>query len=130
MSGQWIFVVAIALGSAAGGVLRYLAREYLPQVIPLSFPLATLVVNVVGCFIAGILLVYWQSCQVAPVLKAALMVGFLGGLTTFSTFSLETLLLFQEHQYIKAITNVALNVALSLFAVFLGAWIGDRITQI
>lgn len=130
MSGQWVYIVAIAIGSAAGGVLRFLAREYLPQIIPLNFPLATLTVNVVGCFIAGIFLIYWQGSQVSPVLKAALMIGFLGGLTTFSTFSLDTLMLFQEHQYVKAITNIALNMALSLFAVFLGAWIGGRITQI
>ncbi|WP_144394800.1 fluoride efflux transporter CrcB [Pleionea sediminis] len=130
MSAQWIYIFAVASGSALGGVLRFLTREYLPVLVPIDFPIGTLVVNVLGCFVAGILLIYWQGVQVNPVLKAAIMIGFLGALTTFSSFSVDTLVLFQEQQFIKAVTNVALNMALSLIAVFLGAWIGGRITQI
>ena len=67
--------------------------------------------------------------MVSPVAKAALMVGFLGALTTFSSFSVDTLLLIEQQKLLKALLNIALNMSLSLIAVFLGAWIGGRIGQ-
>lgn len=129
MSGQSIILLAVALGSAAGGVLRYLVREWSLQWLPSSFPYGTLIVNVVGCLVAGCLLSYWQQTMVSPVVKASLMIGFLGALTTFSSFSVDTLLLIEQQKLLKAMLNIALNMSLSLIAVFLGAWIGGRIGQ-
>ena len=129
MSGQSIILLAVALGSAAGGVLRYLVREWSLQWLPSSFPYGTLIVNVVGCLVAGYLLSYWQQTMVSPVVKASLMIGFLGALTTFSSFSVDTLLLIEQQKLLKAMLNIALNMSLSLIAVFLGAWIGGRIGQ-
>ncbi|PWK53266.1 fluoride efflux transporter CrcB [Pleionea mediterranea] len=129
MSGQGIILLAVAIGSAAGGVLRYLVREWSVYWFSSSFPYGTLIVNVVGCLVAGCLLSYWQQTMVSPVAKAALMVGFLGALTTFSSFSVDTLLLIEQQKLLKALLNIALNMSLSLIAVFLGAWIGGRIGQ-
>ncbi len=123
------YIIAVALGSALGGVLRFLVREYSAYWLPLDFPLGTFIVNVVGCALAGFLFVYWQQVTMSPVFKAAIMVGVLGALTTFSTFSIETLQLIQQQQLVKAAINIALNVTICMIAVFFGAWIGGRIVQ-
>ncbi len=124
-----VYIIAVALGSALGGVLRFLVREYSAYWLPLDFPLGTFIVNVVGCALAGFLFVYWQQVTMSPVFKAAIMVGVLGALTTFSTFSIETLQLIQQQQLVKAAINIALNVTICMIAVFFGAWIGGRIVQ-
>lgn len=122
-------IIAVALGSALGGVTRFLTREYLPKLFPVDFPIGTLTVNLVGCLVAGFLFTYWQDHQVSQTTKAAIFIGFLGALTTFSSFSLDTLVMVQEQEMAKAGFNIALNLLLSLFAVFFGAWIGGRISS-
>jgi CrcB protein len=122
-------VLAVALGSAIGGVLRFLLRELTTYWLPIDFPLGTLMVNIVGCFFAGVLFTYWQQVSVSPVFKAAVMIGLLGALTTFSSFSIETLMQIQQHNLLKAGLNILLNVTICMIAVFFGAWIGGRIGQ-
>lgn len=101
----------IALGGAAGSVLRYL------MVSAIGAPLGTVVVNVVGCFAIGILFVVLGSREAWQVL---LMTGLLGGFTTFSAFSLDTLKLVEAGQPLQAAAYVLGSVALSLIAVALG----------
>ena len=129
MPSHWIALFAVALGSALGGMLRYWIRESMPHILPIPFPVATLLVNLVGCFMAGFLLIYWQQLSLSPYIKTAVMVGFLGALTTFSAFSLDTLLLVNQGFWLKAGWNIILNVLLSLLAVFTGAWLGGKISQ-
>ncbi|MCO7222754.1 fluoride efflux transporter CrcB [Pleionea sp. CnH1-48] len=129
MSTQWIYVFAVAIGGALGAVTRFLVREYLPLLVPVSFPLATLLVNVVGCFLAGLCLMYWQQAMVSTAMKLAIMIGFFGALTTFSSFSVDTLAMIENDQWLAALANVLLNVILSLIAVFAGAWLGVKIGQ-
>jgi fluoride exporter len=101
----------VALGGAIGSVLRYLAVQ------ALGAPLATLVVNVLGSFAIGALFVaLGPKMQYAPLL----MTGLLGGFTTFSAFSLDTLRLVEAGQVLQAALYVAGTVLLSLIAVALG----------
>lgn len=111
----------VGLGGAMGACLRYsisvlMARELL------RFPLATLVANVVGALLAGVIATwFWNRGQFGTPLQLLLVVGFLGGFTTFSTFSVETLRLIEEGAQALALLNVTVNLVGSLLAVFAGS---------
>lgn len=90
------------------------------QVFGSSFPFGTLLVNVLGSFLMGVIYALGQMSHISPELKALIGIGLLGALTTFSTFSNETLLLLQEGDWLKATLNVVLNLSLCLFMVYLG----------
>ncbi|MEX1186393.1 MAG: fluoride efflux transporter CrcB [Gemmatimonadaceae bacterium] len=110
----------IALGGAVGSVTRYLLGGVVQRTAGMAFPVGTLMVNVSGSFLAGFLLRYFMNVQTHPMLRAALIVGFCGGFTTFSAFTTETLGLFEGGEYARAALYVAASVALSLMAVFAG----------
>lgn len=113
----------VALGSALGGVARHgLSEAILRHADPAGVPWWTILVNVTGSFAIGYL-----AQSVAPdstELRALLMVGLLGGYTTFSAFSLQTLDLARNGDWTGAALNVALSVVLCLVAVAAGAWAG------
>ncbi len=89
-----------------------------------SFPIATLGINVLGSFLMGFLfIVTLDRITISPSLRTGILTGGLGGFTTFSTFSMETLLLAEEGEVLKAATYVALSIALGLLAVFSGAYL-------
>ena len=117
-------ILSVALGGSLGAVLRFILSFYINKLS--SFPLGTLSVNILGSFIIGFLFLYFEQ-SIAPNLKAMLMTGFLGALTTFSTFSLETLLLLQEGLVSKAFLNIVLNVSLSLLATLFGMMVFKKI---
>jgi CrcB protein len=110
----------VALGGSIGAVFRYLISILMIQLFGSSFPFGTLVVNIIGSFLMGVIYALGQVSDVSPELKALVGVGLLGALTTFSTFSNETLLLMQQGDWLKAVTNIALNLCLCLFMVYLG----------
>lgn len=95
-------LLAIAGAGAIGSVSRYALGVYVQRVSHVAFPLGTLVVNVLGCFLIGLLAGHFMNDESAPVVQNALVVGFCGGFTTFSAFSLETLGLLAGGQYVKA----------------------------
>ena len=109
--------VAVALGGAAGSLARWQLGIWLRAAG--GFPYATLLVNVSGSFLIGLLAAYCAKQTPAEWLRLGLMTGVLGGFTTFSAFSLETLLL-AKTQPTTALLNVALNLGLSLAACALG----------
>tara|TARA_R110002050_G_scaffold71714_1_gene154233 strand:- start:5237 stop:5611 length:375 start_codon:yes stop_codon:yes gene_type:complete len=113
-------VILVALGGSIGAVLRYLLSIFMIQLFGSSFPFGTLLVNLLGSFLMGVVYALGQLSHVSPEIKALVGIGLLGALTTFSTFSNETLLLLQEGLWHKAILNVLLNVTLCLFMVYLG----------
>lgn len=113
-------VLLVALGGSIGAVFRYLMSIFMIQVFGSSFPFGTLLVNVLGSFLMGVVYALGQLSHISPELKALIGVGLLGALTTFSTFSNETLLLMQEGDWLKATLNVVLNLSLCLFMVYLG----------
>ena len=92
-----------------------------------QFPYGTLVVNVTGCLLMGLLfaIISERFDSIAPQLRALLLIGFLGGYTTFSTFSIETLSLFESGAWGYAALNIVLQLVLSLLAVGIGV-IGGR----
>ena len=91
-----------------------------------GFPWGTLVVNSLGSLLVGFLFVYLvERSAVSEVLRAALFIGLLGGFTTFSTFSLETLVLIEEASYLKAVINIFISVVLCLG----GAWLGMTLAR-
>lgn len=110
----------IALGGAGGSVLRYLLGSAIQRGSGSGFPIGTLVVNVSGCFLIGILVRQFLNMQLSHDLRALLIVGFCGGFTTFSTFSAETLALIEGGEYARAIAYVLLSVGVCLLATLAG----------
>ena len=113
------FLLAVGIGGFIGAILRFSSSYYINKLIGASFPFGTLGVNVIGSFLIGFLALYFEQ-TIAPNAKALLITGMLGALTTFSTFSLETVLMLQQGLYTKAFFNVALNVLFTLSATVAG----------
>ena len=119
-------LAAIAIGGAAGSVLRYGVSQGIHTLVGRGFPWGTLVVNSLGSLLVGFIFVYLvERSAVSDVLRAALFIGLLGGFTTFSTFSLETLVLIEEASYLKAVINIFISVVLCLG----GAWLGMTLAR-
>jgi len=110
----------IALGGAAGSLLRYLVGGAVQRTSASGFPIGTMFVNVSGCFLIGILVRQFLNMQISPELRALLIVGFCGGFTTFSTFSAETLGLIEGGEYGRAASYIIMSVVLCLAATFMG----------
>lgn len=111
----------IAIGSAIGGMSRYLVGGAFQRLTAGTFPVGTLLVNVTGSFLLGVILRYGvETPSLTPELRAFLTVGFCGGYTTFSTFSYETAALMEDGEWTRAASYVALSVGISLLATFIG----------
>jgi CrcB protein len=118
----------IAIGSALGGVARYLLGGLVQRVSAGSFPTGTLVINVTGSFLLGLLYRYAsESAAITPELRAALTIGFCGGYTTFSTFTYETIRLLEDGEVGRALAYVGLSVGVSLGAMVLGLAAGREL---
>lgn len=109
----------IGIGGGAGSIMRYLFGMYFTN-SSRSFPYATFTVNVIGALLIGLLMGYLQKPNSLQVLSPILVVGFCGGFTTFSTFSKETVLLFQQQQWVLGFIYVILSLVCCLVATFLG----------
>ncbi len=108
-----------------GALMRYWVSVGVHGVLGRGFPYGTLAVNVLGSALIGVLSVlFLERLVVGPQWRAALLVGFLGAFTTFSTFSYETLMLVEQGLWLRAATNVGANVLLCLLAVWIGASLG------
>src|SRR5438270_11558641 len=112
----------VAVGSAVGGVARFALASIVQQRVGPNFPVGTLVVNITGSFLLGLLLRYALATDaISPELRALLTTGFCGGYTTFSTFTYDTLVLMEEGGgHGRAGLYVLLSVVLSLVAAWLG----------
>lgn len=114
----------VAFGSGIGGLLRYVISDFVYKYSTSLFPYGTLTVNVVGSFLLGLILFYLDSLKlISSEMRLFLTIGLCGGLTTFSTFSYETVKLIQDSEYLLAGTNVLLNVFITLLAILLAAFI-------
>jgi len=120
--------LAIAAGGALGALLRYWVSTASHALLGGGFPFGTLLVNALGSLAMGFLAVlFLDRAALGPELRAAVLVGVLGSFTTFSTFSLETLSLLENGSRLKALANVAANLALCLLAVWLGVTAGRKL---
>ena len=114
-------VLAVAAGGACGALMRFWAMQGVHALLGRGFPLGTLVVNVTGSVAMGaVYVLFSERYDLAPEWRAALTIGFLGAFTTFSTFSMDTLLLVHQGDHLKAGMNILLSVALCLA----GCWLG------
>lgn len=118
--------LAVGIGGFIGAIARYFLSTQVQKMWLVNFPIGTLAVNVLGSLVIGFLFAYFEQV-VNPYLKLLLVTGLLGALTTFSTFSLETLLMLQDGFYQRAFLNVTLNVILSISATFLGLIIFNKL---
>ncbi|MDH3378976.1 MAG: fluoride efflux transporter CrcB [Gammaproteobacteria bacterium] len=120
-------LLVIALGGAVGAVLRYLGSEATYRILGRGFPYGTLAVNVVGSFCIGYLFAgFTERFSVGALWHAALFAGLLGGFTTFSAFSLDTMQMIQSGQIGKALLNIVLSVGFCLA----GAWGGMTVAKV
>lgn len=109
----------VSLGAGIGGAFRYWLSGFVHNVLPAYFPFGTLAVNILGSFILGIIIFYFDENElISQNIKLLLTVGFCGGFTTFSTFSLETINLMRESELILAFFNILLNILLCLVGVY------------
>ncbi len=116
-------ILAIFLGGGTGAVLRYLTGIFMLKNLSENLPLATFFVNFAGSFIIGILYVFFiDKPEINPALKLSLTVGFCGGLTTFSTFSLELTEMIKNSQFLHAGIYSFLSVIVCVMAVYAGVW--------
>lgn len=111
----------VAIGGAVGASLRYGCTVWLTAMLGKGFPYATLTVNIIGSFLMGVLFSLLEHGILADLPWRSLFgIGLLGALTTFSTFSMDTLLLLQQGEWQKALLNILLNVLVCIAA----AWCG------
>ena len=111
----------VALGSAIGGVSRYLVGGLVQRLWNTTFPTGTLFVNFSGCLLIGIFLRYAiDTPSFSPEVRALLTIGFCGGYTTFSTFSYETMALMNSGEWLRAALYVSASLVFSLAGTFLG----------
>jgi fluoride exporter len=116
----------IGLGGAIGSVVRFWMSGLIASRFGQTFPLGTLVVNVTGSFAIGLFAALSEPegrWLINPSLRQFLMIGICGGYTTFSSFSLQTLALVQEGEWLHAVTNSIASFAFCLFAVWLGYFV-------
>ena len=115
-------LILVFIGGGIGSVARYTVTTLVKNFTAVSFPFGTLTVNVVGSFLMGIVtaLIAGKWAVDSEPVRLLLAVGFLGGFTTFSSFSMETLTLIEKHEIFYALANIVTNMVLGLLAAYVG----------
>jgi len=119
-------ILAVALGGSFGAVTRFLVSSGIYQWLGRGFPYGTLVVNIMGSFLLGLLTetLILQRITITFEYRAAILIGFIGSFTTFSTFSLETFYLLEQGHLSKAALNIAVSISACVLAIWLGLLCG------
>ena len=120
--------VMVFVGAGAGGLARFIAGTMIMQRYAGRFPLGTFIINISGSFLIGILMTFLaERLDLSPNWRLLLVVGFLGGYTTFSSFEYETFMAARSGNSVLALVNVVGSVLFGYIAVWLGAIIGARL---
>jgi CrcB protein len=122
-------ILLIGFGGFLGAISRFLMGQMIKQMIFIPFPVATLVINVIGSFLIGFVLASLKANAYFPQIILFFVIGFLGSFTTFSAFSFETLELLKRGPLYLALANIALSLILCLIFVYVGDWIGSLISS-
>lgn len=127
MTQPMLQIIAIMVGGALGAAMRYLVSNGVYSILGRDFPYGTLSVNIIGSFLMGVLTVILiDRGDVSPLFRLGILVGFLGAFTTFSTFSMDTLVLIDEGAYVRALLNMLISVIVCIVAVWLGMLIAKN----
>lgn len=113
-------LLVIGVGGALGSILRYGTGQLVSKYFQGKFPLATASINLLGCFLIGLLIAYFLKHDNTQTWKLFLITGFCGGFTTFSTFAAENIALIQQQQYATALSYIGMSVFFGLLAVWAG----------
>lgn len=113
-------VALVGIGSFIGGTLRYLIAQMVQSKFLSTFPFGTLTVNIVGCFVIGLVFGMSEKLNLSPEWRLFLATGICGGFTTFSAFSLETMQLLRDGQIFFGLLYIAASILVGLLAVYLG----------
>lgn len=125
-----IKVICLIAGGALGTLFRYSMSTWVQRFTFHSFPVGILSVNVIGSFLIGLCWSIAETCQFSSNLRAFLFVGLFGGFTTFSSYSLDTLVLFKTGAYKTAFLNIIASNILGLIAVYSGVMTGKSLTSL
>jgi CrcB protein len=113
-------ILAIGIGSCIGGICRYLLSQFVQNKFLSTFPFGTMSVNIIGCLLIGIIFGLSERGHFTAEWRLFLVTGFLGGFTTFSSFSNETVGMLRDGQIWPAFTYMASSVVFGLLATFVG----------
>ena len=120
--------VLVFIGGGAGSLLRYVAGQLIPATLTGSpFPTAILLVNTGASFVLGAVISWVLNRSVGEEMRLLIGVGFCGGLSTFSSFSYDTVVLMQNGRVASALLNIGLNVVVCLLASVGGLWVGQKL---
>jgi CrcB protein len=120
-------LILIGIGGFLGAISRYLASSYTYKIMGANFPYGTFLVNIIGCFLIGIIIpLSEERYLISPDTRSFIAIGFLGAFTTFSTFSFETLALFRDGEFWLG----GWNIVLSLISCLLATWVGYLISKL
>ncbi len=122
-------LLLIALGGAVGSMFRYLISTATYKLIGRDFPYGTLSVNALGCFLIGLLFILLldRFDDFSDQLRSLLIIGFLGGFTTFSSFSIETINLLENGELYRSLLNIIISIILCLGLTWLGILLGRQL---
>lgn len=117
--------IAVAIGGAIGSVLRFQIGKKVQALASSNFPYGVFLVNITGCFLIGILtMLLLDRFNVSPIWRAAILIGFLGGYTTFSSFTNDAINLLRTGQYLIGFLYIFSSLILSLLATWIGLMLG------
>jgi CrcB protein len=122
-------LLLIGFGSGVGGIFRYLVSTGAYKIVGRTFPYGTLCVNAIGSFLAGFLfvIILERFNGIADQLRTLLIIGFLGGFTTFSAFSLETINLIESADFYRGFLNILISLVLCLSLTWVGMLLGRQL---
>lgn len=117
-------ILLVGLGSAGGGILRYLVGKWAHSIIATSFPLGTMIVNVLGCFVIGLVYCFFSKSNPYDTnMQLLLATGFCGGFTTFSSFMHENYVMLENGNFLQLALYTSLSILLGILALYFAIYL-------